>query len=88
MADDPQTGGLAPSGVPADGRQPKLLDRVRAAVRLRHYSLRTEDCYVQWVKRFILFHGKRHPADLGAAHVEQFLTHLAVEGHVAESTQN
>jgi integron integrase len=88
MADEPQTGGPNPSGVPADGRQPKLLDRVRAAVRLRHYSLRTEDCYVQWVRRFILFHDKRHPLEMGAAEINQFLTDLAVRGHVSASTQN
>jgi site-specific recombinase XerD len=72
----------------AAGPPPKLLDRLRAALRLRHYSLRTEDAYVQWVRRFILFHGKRHPREMGAAQINQFLTHLAVEGHVSASTQN
>ncbi len=67
---------------------PKLLDQLRDKVRLRHYSLSTERQYVHWVKRFILFHGKRHPADLGPAAVEAFLTHLAVDGNVAASTQN
>jgi len=67
---------------------PKLLDRVRERIRFKHYSLRTEDSYVQWIKRFILFHGKRHPAEMGAVEVEAFLTHLAVEGNVAASTQN
>jgi integron integrase len=57
-------------------------------LRVRHYSRRTEDCYVDWARRFILFHGKKHPCDLGTAHVEQFLTHLAVQGRVAASTQN
>lgn len=67
---------------------PKLLDRVRERIRFKHYSIRTEDSYVQWIRRFILFHGKRHPAEMGAVEVEAFLTHLAVEGNVAASTQN
>ncbi len=67
---------------------PKLLDQLRASLRLRHYSLRTEQQYLQWVRRFILFHGKRHPKTMGATEVEAFLTHLAVEGEVAASTQN
>src|SRR5947199_926005 len=67
---------------------PRLLDRVRHACRLRHYSLRTEDCYADWVRRFVLFHGKRHPLEMGAAEINAFLTHLAVEGHVSASTQN
>ena len=67
---------------------PKLLDQVRGKIRLKHYSIRTEQAYVDWIRRFILFFGKRHPRDLGAAEVEQFLTHLAVEGNVAASTQS
>lgn len=67
---------------------PKLLDQVRDRIRVKHYSIRTETQYVQWVKRFILFHGKRHPKDLGAAEVGDFLTHLAVDGNVSASTQN
>lgn len=67
---------------------PKLLDQVRERIRLKHYSIRTETAYVHWVKRFILFHGKRHPADMGAFEVEAFLTHLAVTGNVSASTQN
>jgi integron integrase len=67
---------------------PKLLDLLRHAIRVRHYSIRTEDAYVDWVRRLILFHGKRHPAALGAAEVTAFLTHLAVERSVAPSTQN
>jgi integron integrase len=66
----------------------KLLDQVRDAIRTRHYSLRTEEAYVNWVRRFILFHGKRHPKDMAGPEVAAFLTHLAVEGHVAASTQN
>ncbi|MCK9396888.1 MAG: integron integrase [Methylobacter sp.] len=67
---------------------PKLLDQVRDRIRVKHYSIRTETQYVQWIKRFILFHNKRHPQEMGTAEVEAFLTHLAVEGLVAASTQN
>ncbi len=67
---------------------PRLLDRVRSAARLRHYSRRTEAAYVAWIRRYIFFHGKRHPAQLGAAEVTRFLSSLAVEGRVAASTQN
>ena len=67
---------------------PKLLDRVAAKMRLLHYSIRTERAYGDWIKRFILFHGKRHPRERGAAEIESFLTHLAVEGNDAASTQN
>ena len=67
---------------------PRLLDRVRDKIRLRHYSIRTEQAYVEWIKRFILFHGKRHPESLGATEVEAFLTNLAVERNVAAATQN
>jgi integron integrase len=66
---------------------PRLFDQVREALRLRHYSLRTEQAYLHWIRRFILFHDKRHPRDLGAGEVEKFLTWLAVEGNVAASTQ-
>jgi integron integrase len=69
-------------------RPPRLLDQVRQVLRVRHYALSTEECYVQWISRFILFHHKRHPRDMSAAEVEQFLTHLAVDGHVSASTQN
>ena len=61
---------------------PKLLDQVRDRLRLKHYSIRTEAQYVHWIRRFILFHDKRHPASMGAAEVEAFLTDLAVEGRV------
>jgi len=70
------------------GQPPKLLDRVRAELRVRHYSPRTEDSYVLWIRRFILFHGKRHPAALGGPEIAAFLSHLACEGRVAASTQN
>jgi len=66
----------------------KLLDQVRDAIRLKHYSIRTEEAYVNWIKRYIFFHGVRHPAEMGAAEVEAFLTHLAVKENVAASTQN
>ena len=68
--------------------KPKLLDQTRRVIRLKHYSIRTEESYVQWIKRFILFHGKRHPKDMGESEIRDFLTHLAVEGRVAASTQN
>jgi integron integrase len=67
---------------------PRLLDQVRNRIRFKHYSIRTEQAYTDWIKRFILFHSKRHPAALGAANVEAFLTHLAVERDVAAATQN
>lgn len=66
----------------------KLLDQVRDAIRLKHYSYRTEQSYVQWVRRFILFHNKRHPQDMGVEEVEAFLTYLAVQQQVSASTQN
>ena len=66
----------------------RLLDQVRGKIRLKHYSIRTEQAYVDWIRRFILHFGKRHPRELGAAEVEAFLTHLAVAGKVAASTQN
>ncbi|MCC6378164.1 MAG: integron integrase [Burkholderiales bacterium] len=65
-----------------------LLDRVRERIRLKHYSIRTEQAYCDWIRRYVLFHGKRHPSGLGAAEVEAFLTSLAVQGKVAASTQN
>lgn len=67
---------------------PKLLDLVRDRIRLKHYSIRTEASYVQWIRRFILFHNKQHPREMGAPEVEAFLTHLAVAGDVSASTQN
>ncbi len=67
---------------------PRLLDRVRRALRVRHYSPRTEGCYVDWAVRFIRFHGLRHPNTMAAPEIEMFLTELAVNGHVAASTQN
>jgi len=75
------------ANTPSDAK-PRLLDQVRDKIRLKHYSLRTEEAYVDWIRRFILFQHKRHPRDRGAAEVEAFLTHLAVAGKVAASTQN
>lgn len=72
----------------AEAPPPRLLDRVRAAVRTRHYSIRTEKAYVHWIRRYILFHGKQHPETLGAEEIGRFLSALAVEGRVAASTQN
>jgi len=72
----------------SEPHQPPLLERVRLKIRLKHYSLRTEQAYLDWIKRFILFHRKRHPADMGAGEVEAFLTHLAAVRNVAASTQN
>jgi len=69
-------------------QSPKLLDQVRDRLRVKHYSIRTEQVYVDWIKRFIWFHDKRHPKDMGAAEIEAFLTHLAVKGRVSASTQN
>ena len=66
----------------------KLLDQVRDALRVKHYAYRTEETYVQWIRRYILFHNKRHPKKMGKAEIEAFLTHLAVEGRVSASTQN
>jgi integron integrase len=78
----------APTSPTAPLQQPKLLDRVRAACRVRHYSIRTEDAYAEWAERFIRFHNIRHPDTMGEPEVNAFLTHLAVERSVAASTQN
>jgi integron integrase len=71
-----------------DAPPKKLLDQVRDSIRLKHYSYRTEVTYVQWIRRYILFHQKRHPKDMGVPEIEAFLTHLAVTENVAASTQN
>ena len=68
--------------------KPKLLDQVREAIRIRHYSVWTEEAYVSWIKRFIFFHGKRHPLEMSEAEITQFLSALAVRGQVSASTQN
>ena len=76
---------LAPGGVK---QTPRLLERMRREIRLRHYSIRTEDAYVDWARRYIVFHGRRHPLQLGAADVTAFLSHLASDRNVAPATQN
>ncbi|MBW1779656.1 MAG: phage integrase N-terminal SAM-like domain-containing protein [Deltaproteobacteria bacterium] len=68
--------------------KPKLLDQVRNAIRTRHLSYRTEQTYVNWIRSFILFHNKRHPAEMDESEVSRFLTYLAVNKNVAASTQN
>src|SRR3990167_441859 len=68
--------------------KPKLLDQVRQAIRTRHYSPRTEETYVGWIKRFIFFHDKRHPAEMGEAEIGRFLSSLATDAKVSASTQN
>jgi len=72
----------------AERREPKLLDQVHRAIRARHFSWRTEKAYIGWIKRFIIFHGKRHPATLGEAEVTAYLSTLATRDHVSSSTQN
>src|SRR5207302_5031870 len=67
---------------------PKLLDQVRDVIRRKHFSIRTEQTYVEWIKRYIFFHGKRHPNEMAEAEITAFLTHLARAGKVAASTQN
>ncbi len=83
----------SPSGSPAQReptrrRTPRLLDQVRLAIRIRHYSRRTEKVYILWVRQFILFHDKRHPAEMGVEEVQRFLTSLAVERRLSASSQN
>jgi integrase len=73
---------------PSESPPLRLLDQVRELIRIRHYSIRTEQAYVQWIKRFILFHGKRHPREMGAEELTAFLSDLAVCRHVSASTQN
>ena len=68
--------------------KPKLMDLVVAAIRVRHYSMRTEKAYCLWIRRHILFHGKRHPRELGKEQLEQFFSRLAVHDQVSSSTQN
>lgn len=69
-------------------RPRKLLDQLREKIRVKHYSIRTEQAYVDWARRYILFHDKRHPRQMGAPELEAFLTHLAVDRKVSASTQN
>ena len=80
--------GSAAVGTPPAPPKPKLLDQVRQAIRTRHYSYMTEKAYIGWIKRFIFFHNKRHPAEMGEAEIGRFLSSLATESHVSASTQN
>src|SRR5204862_3518744 len=73
---------------PTASNKPRLLDQVREVIRRKHYSIRTEQAYVDWIKRYIFFHHKRHPAEMNEKEIEQFLNHLAVKKHVAAATQN
>ena len=82
----PDTAGKAET--PADGREKRLVERLREAIRQRHYSRRTEQAYWYWIRYFIFFHGKRHPAQMGAPEVTAFLSWLATERNVAAATQN
>ncbi len=92
-----QSGQILPSLKLSDQNPPKLLDQVRGVLRTKHYSMRTEESYIDWIRRYILFHNKRgsnarlkwrHPAEMGEKEISEFLTHLAVNEHVAASTQN
>lgn len=78
---------MANANTPPAPTPPKLLDQVRNEIMVKHYSIRTETQYLQWIKRFILFYGKSHPKGMEAAQVEAFLSHLAVEGNVSASPQ-
>ena len=86
MPDRPQTPHVVP--FPEAGSRPKLLDQVRNAVRARHYSRRTENTYVHWIRRFIVFHHKKHPSKMGAPEIAAFLSWLATARRVSASTQN
>jgi site-specific recombinase XerD len=83
-----------PNGSPETGKthqsiqKPKLLNMVRNVIRTKHYSIRTEQAYTDWIKRYICFHNKQHPEKLDEKHISEFLTHLAVQKKVTSSTQN
>ncbi len=92
-----QSGQAQPPPPQPDQKRPELLDQVRNVLRTKHYSIRTDESCVQWIKRHILFHNKRdsraplksrHPAEMGEKEISEFLTYLAVNEHVAASTQN
>jgi hypothetical protein len=78
----------APTAGALSSAQPRLLDQVRLAIRTHHYSPRTEETYLHWIKRFIFFHNKRHPVEMGEPEIAQFLSNLASDAHVSASTQN
>jgi integron integrase len=84
----PEARGAGGRATDFSGQAPRLLDQVRRALRVRHYAIRTERAYLDWIRRFILFHGRRHPMDLGAQEVGEYLSHLATEHDVAPSTQS
>jgi len=86
--DDGQRANAVHEALPPEAPKPRLLDRVRGAIRARHYSRRTEKAYVAWTRRYVLFHDTRHPAEMGAPEVSRFLTSLAIDGRVSASTQN
>ena len=86
--DEPGSRNATSETSPAASPKPRLLDRVRAALRGRHYSRRTEEAYVAWIRRYIVFHGKRHPVEMGAPEISRFLSWLAINRNVAASTQN
>ncbi len=69
-------------------KQPKLLERVRITIRTKHYSYSAEKTYIHWIRKYVLFHNKRHPGDMGEPEMSQFISHLAVSKRVAASTQN
>jgi len=73
---------------PANVKKPKLLDQVRNALRTKNYSMKTEEAYIHWIKKYIFFHNKRHPKEMGEKEINQFITHLAVKEKVSASTQN
>jgi hypothetical protein len=83
-----EVGVMATMNSPSAPHKLKLLDRVCLAIRAHHYSPKTEEAYIGWIKRYIFFHGKRHPLDMGAEEVTRFLSSLALDGRVAASTQN
>ena len=75
-----------PMGKP--DKKPKLLDIVRNEIRTKHYSRKTEESYISWIKRFVIFNNKKHPIDMGKEEIQKFLSYLAVERHISASTQN
>src|SRR4029077_20078961 len=83
-----RSAGRAAINAPVPAAKPKLLDQVREAIRMRHYSPKTEESYIHWIRRFIFFHNKRHPAEMRENEIAQFLPSLASELHVSASTQN
>lgn len=83
-----QSSASKPANTTRHNDKPEVVERMRQAIRIRHYSLRTEEAYINWIKRFIQFHNGRHPKEMGAKEAQQFLSHLAVNENVAASTQN